>query len=66
MTNLNEVELERLLLSIPEAASALAISRTKFYELISAGLIRPVRIGRCVRVAKAEIVRFIDVLSDER
>ena len=34
----------RLLLTVPEAAAALAISRSKLYELIAAGLVRSVRI----------------------
>ena len=34
----------RLLLTVPEAAEALAISRSKLYELFAAGLVRSVRI----------------------
>ena len=30
----------RLLLTVPEAAEALAISRSKLYELLAAGLVR--------------------------
>jgi excisionase family DNA binding protein len=51
---------ERLLLSIREAAVTLAISRTKLYELLSAEEISTVRIGRCVRISRAELLRFID------
>jgi len=40
----------RLLLTVPEAAEALAISRSKLYELIAAGLVRSVRIDGSRRV----------------
>jgi len=40
----------RLLLTVPEAAESLAISRSKVYELIAAGLIRSVRIDGSRRV----------------
>ena len=40
----------RLLLTVPEAAEALAISRSKLYELCAAGLVRSVRIDGSRRV----------------
>jgi excisionase family DNA binding protein len=55
---------ERLLMSIGEAAAALAIGRTTLYELMWSGEIRPVRIGRSVRFAKSELTRFIDSHTD--
>ncbi|MGD9997158.1 MAG: helix-turn-helix domain-containing protein [Ilumatobacteraceae bacterium] len=54
------VEKGRLLLSVREAASALAVSRTTLYELMGRGEITPIRIGRCVRVPAAELHRFIE------
>ena len=39
-------ELKPLLCSIPDAASALSISRSKTYELISQGVLLTVTIGR--------------------
>lgn len=39
-------ELKPLLCSIPDAASALSISRSKTYELISQGLLLTVSIAR--------------------
>lgn len=51
---------DRLLLSVAEAAAALAVSRTTFYELMWRGEITPIRIGRCVRIPKADLLRFID------
>ena len=40
----------RLLLTVPEAAEALAISRSKLYELLAAGLVQSVRIDGSRRV----------------
>ena len=34
----------RLLLTVPEAAEALAISRSKLYELLAAGVVASIRI----------------------
>jgi excisionase family DNA binding protein len=48
-----------LLVDVKQAARLLAIGRTKLYELIDAGAIRPVRIGRCVRFAVEELNRFV-------
>ncbi len=54
----------RLLLTVPEAAAALAISRSKLYELLTAGLIRSVRIDGSRRIPvealHAYVVRLID------
>jgi excisionase family DNA binding protein len=46
----------RLLLTVPEAAEALAISRSKLYELLAVDLVRSVRIegSRCVPVEALE------------
>ncbi|MBO2531093.1 MAG: hypothetical protein CW348_14800 [Thermobifida sp.] len=35
----------RLLLTVPEAARVLAISRSKLYELLASGAVRSLRIG---------------------
>ena len=42
--------MSKLLLTVPEAAAALAISRSKLYELLAAGLVRSVRIDGSRRV----------------
>ena len=41
----------KLLVTVPEAAERLSIGRSKFYELISAGEIPVIHIGRSVRVS---------------
>jgi len=46
-----EVVLQPLLLSIPEAAAVLRLSRTKVYELIDVEGLPVKRFGRSVRVS---------------
>jgi len=49
---------EKVLLKIDEAASLLGVARATFYRLIWSGAIRPVHIGRCVRIPRSEVERF--------
>ena len=55
----------RLLLAVPEAAEALAISRSKLYELFAAGLVRSVRIDGSRRVPIEELETYIALLLDQ-
>jgi excisionase family DNA binding protein len=55
----------RLLLTVPEAAEALAISRSKLYELLAAGLVRSVRIDGSRRVPIEELESYIARLLDQ-
>jgi len=55
----------RLLLTVPEAAKALAISRSKLYELFAAGLVRSVRIDGSRRVPIEELETYIALLLDQ-
>jgi excisionase family DNA binding protein len=48
-----------LLLTIPEAASVLAIGRTTVYELIGSGDLEAVHIGRSVRVPVDALKSFV-------
>jgi excisionase family DNA binding protein len=48
-----------LLLSIQEAGRALGIRRSKMYELIAAGELETVHIGRAVRVPVDAIQDFV-------
>ena len=54
----------RLLLTVPEAAEALAISRSKLYELIAAGLVRSVRIDGSRRVPVEALESYVGALLD--
>ena len=48
-------KVERVLLSIPDAAARISIGRSKMYELLTSGAIRSVRIGRAVRVPTEQV-----------
>lgn len=54
----------KLLLTVPEAAEALAISRSKLYELIAAGLVRSVRIDGSRRVPVEALESYVSALLD--
>ena len=49
-----------LLLTIPQAAAVLAVGRTTVYELIAAGDLEAVNIGRSVRVPVEALRLFVD------
>jgi excisionase family DNA binding protein len=55
----------RLLLTVPEAAEALAISRSKLYELFAAGLVRSVRIDGSRRVPIEALETYVSRLLDQ-
>ena len=55
----------RLLLTVPEAAEALAISRSKLYELLAAGLVRSVRIDGSRRVPVEALETYVTTLLDQ-
>jgi excisionase family DNA binding protein len=47
------------LLTVPEAAAALGVSRSVFYQLILAGEIQSVKIGRSRRVPRVVLEEFV-------
>jgi excisionase family DNA binding protein len=55
----------KLLLTVPEAAKSLGISRSKLYQLIAAGTIRSVRIDGSRRVPVNALTTYIDHLMEE-
>ncbi|MFD1714177.1 helix-turn-helix domain-containing protein [Amnibacterium flavum] len=56
---------ERPLLYTPaEAASLLRISRSKFYELLTAGEIRSVKIGQSRRVRRTDLEEYVERLTE--
>ena len=56
-----------LLVSVEDAAGLLGIGRTTLYELIRRGDVRPIRIGRCVRIPQRELEAFVErLVGDSR
>ena len=53
---------DKLLLKPEEAAEVLGIGRSKFYELLTAGAIQSVRIGKCRRVPLAALEEYVSRL----
>ena len=47
-------------LKVPEVAQILRIARSRAYELVAGGEIPSVRIGRSVRVKRAELDRWLE------
>ena len=47
------------LLTVKQAAMALAISRTKVFDLLASSSLRSLKIGRARRIPRAELERFI-------
>jgi excisionase family DNA binding protein len=50
--------IERVMLSIPETAKALGLSRTSVFQLIKTGKLKVVRLGRRTLVPKVELDRL--------
>jgi excisionase family DNA binding protein len=56
----------RLLMTVPEATEALAISRSKLYELISSGAIVSVRIDGLHCIPLTALEEYVSRLLAER
>ena len=54
-----------LLVSVEQAAGLLGIGRTTLYELMRQGDVRPIRIGRCVRIPQRELEAYVARLIAE-
>lgn len=54
----------RVLLTVPEAAGLLRISRAKIYELLMSGQLRSVRIGSRRLVPVDAVTEFIGACAD--
>ncbi|WP_433512911.1 helix-turn-helix domain-containing protein [Nonomuraea sp. CA-143628] len=53
----------RLLLTVPEAAEALAISRSKLYQLIASGTVASLRIDGSRRIPVSALTDYITHLA---
>lgn len=58
--------MDALLLTPVEAARGLGIGRTKVYELMAAGALRSVKIGRARRVPASALAEFVARLAAEQ
>ena len=48
-----------MLVSIRQASEMLSISRSVIYQLMDAGALRPIRIGRSVRLPVEQLEQFV-------
>ncbi len=55
----------KLLLTVPEAAIALGISRSKFYQLLASGAVQSIRIDGSRRVPITALNAYIHQLMEE-
>lgn len=51
--------MDRLTLTVPETASALGLGRNTVYDLIRAGRLPHLRVGRTIRVPQAALSEWI-------
>lgn len=54
------LEVERLALTVEEAASLLGVSRGFAYQLVARGDLRSVRLGRRIVIPRAAVLRLLD------
>ena len=52
--------MQRLLLTVDEAAKALALSRSTIYRLLKSGNLVATRIGTAVRIPESSLQHFVD------
>lgn len=52
--------MERMLLTLPEVATILGISKERCYSIAREGILPTVRIGRQIRVDNEQLYRWID------
>jgi len=60
-----EDDVDKLLLTPEEAASALGIGRSKVYQLMRDGKVRSLRIGTCRRTPATALPELIADMEDE-
>ncbi|MFF8591977.1 helix-turn-helix domain-containing protein [Streptomyces sp. NPDC015220] len=55
--------IDRLLYTPEEAAEALAIGRSTLYELMATGALTYIKLGRCRRIRRADLERYVASLT---
>ena len=56
--------LEPLLVTVEEAARRLGVGRTLLYQQVRRGALPSVRVGRCRRIAVADLERYVEHLRE--
>jgi excisionase family DNA binding protein len=56
--------MEKLMLKVGEAATLLGVAKITVYRLIWQGALKPVYIGRAVRIPRNELERFARELQE--
>jgi prophage regulatory protein len=51
--------MDRLLLKPSEVTQILGLGRSKVYELLACGQLPAVRIGRCIRIPRASLEKWV-------
>jgi excisionase family DNA binding protein len=55
--------MEKMLVTVQEAAAAISLSPAKVFQLIAEGQLQSLKIGKSRRIRVDELNRFIDLLS---
>ena len=50
---------QQRLISVEQAGAIIGVKKTMAYKLVNSGKLRPVRVGRTLKVSLSEIDRFI-------
>ena len=56
---------EPLLVTVEEAARRLCVGRTLIYQQVRRGVLLSVRVGRCRRIAVADLERYVEHLRED-
>lgn len=57
--------MEKRLLSVRDVCESLGLGHTKLYQLLSAGELRAIKIGRATRFLPEEIDRYVRTLAEQ-
>jgi excisionase family DNA binding protein len=60
ITSLTPEPLNIQLLTVPQAAEILGISKSLLYQLVSRGDVKSIRIGRLIRIKTEDLLQFLE------
>ncbi|MHB8294291.1 MAG: helix-turn-helix domain-containing protein [Acidimicrobiales bacterium] len=55
-----------MLLTVPQAAALLGLSRTRLYDLLASNEIKSAKIGKCRRIRPADLDAYVDRIFNNR